>query len=182
VFAPERCRVSWIRETPADQRGKRAESRRKGAQDGSWKARTPSGRTNRDRERKTATGSGRNIRMKRPTAASKGLLLWIWFTSDWMKLTLRRPASATRTLARAIERVSRSTPSPPPKDQPVGPPACYVPDSGTDIQNTLTWTNACFTEESFVTGARRAACRIRRSCSASVLQERNQRWDCSLLS
>jgi len=24
-----------------------------------------------------------------------------------------------------------------------------VSDSGTDIQNTLTWTNACFTEESF---------------------------------
>jgi len=26
---------------------------------------------------------------------------------------------------------------------------CNVSDSGTDIQNTLTWTNACFTEESF---------------------------------
>lgn len=25
----------------------------------------------------------------------------------------------------------------------------YVSDAGTDIQDTLTWTNACFTEESF---------------------------------
>jgi hypothetical protein len=65
----------------------------------SWKARTPPGRTNLLKERSTETGSGRNIRMKRPTAASKGLLLSIWFASAWIKLMFRNPAGATRVLA-----------------------------------------------------------------------------------
>src|SRR6266849_4053266 len=83
----------------ADQRGSGAKRARTGAQEGSRKANTPPGRTNRESERKAATGSGSHIRMKRPTAASKGSPSGIWDTSVWVKLTLRRPASATRPLA-----------------------------------------------------------------------------------
>src|SRR5207247_2721775 len=88
-----------------------------GAQEDSGKAKTPPGRTNRDKERKTATGSGRYIRIKRLTTASNNRVLAICDTSDWGKVTLRTPASAKRTLARVIDRVSRSTP----RTSPEGP-------------------------------------------------------------
>ena len=61
-----------LRTQTAKNLGKRAATARPGAQEGSWNASTPPGRTTRERERRTATGSGTNIRMKRPTAASKG--------------------------------------------------------------------------------------------------------------
>src|SRR5207245_2051289 len=103
--------VSYIREAAADQRVKCVKIAKTGAQDGSWKATTPPGRTNRDSWRKTEVGSGSHIRMKRPTAASKGSLAVIWETSDWIKLTLRRPASATRVRARSRERGLRWIPT-----------------------------------------------------------------------
>ena len=85
--------------------------------------------------------------MKRPTAASKGLMLAIWSTSECVKLTWRRPASATRDLARAMERASHSMPT----TSPEGPTILAAsmatsPDTGPEIQDTLTRTNACLTE------------------------------------
>jgi len=51
------------------------------------------------RVRSTATGSGRNSRMKRPIAASKGLSLAIWPPSDCVKLALRRQETMESRLA-----------------------------------------------------------------------------------
>src|SRR5215469_11371059 len=61
--------------------------------------------------------------MQRPTTASKGAPLVTWLTSDCINVTLCSPASATRALALAIDRTSRSTPTISPKDQPDAPPA-----------------------------------------------------------
>src|SRR6266567_7918605 len=162
--------VSHIKEAAADQRAKCVEIAKTGAQDGSWKATTPPGRTNRDSWRKTEVGSGSHIRMKRPTAASNGSLAVIWETSDWIKLTLCRPASATRALALAIERPSRSTPS----TFPEGPTsrAASIATSPTPQPISKTRWPALMPasrKNRSEWGARRAACRIRRSCSASVL-------------
>src|SRR5439155_3968442 len=70
---------------------------------------TAHGRQRLRRDEPTETPSVKPRPDQEATAASKGLLLWIWCTSDWAKLTLRRSASATRALARAIDRGSRST-------------------------------------------------------------------------
>ena len=65
--------VSWITETPADQRGRCAENKRKGRTRPEY-TRTPPGRTNGDKERRTATGSEINWTIKRPTVASRGFV------------------------------------------------------------------------------------------------------------
>src|SRR5256885_553391 len=166
----ERRKVSWTKEAPADQRGRRLASRRKGAHDNSWKAITPPGRTSCDKERKTATGSGRNIKMKRPTTASKGLLLGIWETSDWVKVTLCRPASDTRALALAMERASRSTPTTSPEGLTSLATSMATSPTPEPISSTR-WPGPmpAARKNRSVKGARSAACLMRRSCSASVL-------------
>jgi hypothetical protein len=71
VIAQKPPLVGWA---SADQRAKCVEIAKTGAQDGSWKATTPPGRTNRDSWRKTEAGSGSHIRMRRPTAATRSVL------------------------------------------------------------------------------------------------------------
>jgi len=72
------------------------------------------------RAQKTEAGSGRNIRMNRPTDASKSLSLSIWCTSAWVKFTLRNPASATRALARESNSHRVRCPLPHPMDPQFG--------------------------------------------------------------
>ena len=119
-------------------------------------------------ERKTVTGFGRYIRIKRPTAASKGS------SSAPRHIRLVEAYIVKASLGHASTGLSNGPPVPllSPQPHPKGPPIRQLASRRllrpTQIQNALPVTNARLAKDLSVTGATRAACRIRRSCSASV--------------